>query len=73
MPDGLWPASHNLGVRPGPGRATGKSCYLHFLPEVLPTGQKLVQRALGMLHAAAVLPIDQEPGGAQEQAYGTQV
>lgn len=44
------------------GQGAGVPCYLHFQPEVLPAGKELVQRALSMLHVAAVLSIDQEPG-----------
>lgn len=45
-----------------PDQGTGMPCYLHFQPEVLPAGKELVQRALSMLHVAAVLSVDQEPG-----------
>lgn len=44
------------------GRPAGSPHYLDLLSEVLPAGEKLVQRALGVLHMAAVLPIDQKPG-----------
>lgn len=44
-----------------PGQGTGMPCYLHFLPEVLPAGEELVQCTLSMLHVAAVLSVDQEP------------
>lgn len=49
--------------KPGAGQGPGR-CYLHFQPEVLPAGEELVQRVLSMLHVAAVLPVDQEPGRA---------
>lgn len=36
--------------------------YLHFDFDVLPCGYELIQRLLGILHVAAVLPIYQQPG-----------
>lgn len=57
MSSGLQAATSGPGPGPTPGRT-----YLDFLPEVLPAGQELVQSVLGVLHVAAVLPVDQEPG-----------
>lgn len=55
-----------------PGQGTGMPCYLHFLPEVLPAGEELVQCTLSMLHVAAVLSVDQEPeeGGSNIHTHG---
>lgn len=36
--------------------------YLDLLSEVLPAGEELVQRVLGVLHVAAIFPVDQKPG-----------
>lgn len=57
MSSGLQAATSGPGPGPTPGRT-----YLDFLPEVLSAGQELVQSVLGVLHVAAVLPVDQEPG-----------
>lgn len=46
----------------GWGGTAASPHYLDLLSEVLPAGQELVQRVLGVLHVAAVFPVDQEPG-----------
>lgn len=35
--------------------------HLHLLPDVLPVGEEVVERVLGILHVAAVLAINQQP------------
>lgn len=36
--------------------------HLHLLPDVLPVGEEVVERVLGVLHVAAVLAVNQQPG-----------
>lgn len=35
--------------------------HLHLLPDVLPVGEEVVERVLGILHVAAVLAVNQQP------------
>lgn len=35
--------------------------HLHLLPDVLPVGEEVVERVLGVLHVAAVLAVNQQP------------
>lgn len=42
-----------------------KGRYLYFSLDVVPCRYQLIQRLLGVLHAAAVLAVDQQPGGTQ--------
>lgn len=56
-------------ILPKPGtREVGSSrprcplpAHLHLLPDVLPVGQEVVERVLGVLHVAAVLAVNQQP------------
>lgn len=39
-----------------------RPAHLHLLPDVLPVGEEVVERVLGVLHVAAVLAVNQQPG-----------
>lgn len=66
---GQGQAGGQAGDGPGTGRGQAeKPLYLDFQSEVLPAGEQLVQRVLGVLHVAAVLAVDQEPVGKQRHA-----
>lgn len=56
----LPPQQKGFGVNGCPG--CPPAAHLHLLPHVVPVGDEVVECVLGVLHVAAVLAVNQQPG-----------
>lgn len=54
------PQQKGFGVNGCPG--CPPAAHLHLLPHVVPVGDEVVECVLGVLHVAAVLAVNQQPG-----------